>query len=157
MKVLMLNLFLMALWVASTGEFTYSNALLGFVIAFIALYWLRGMFRQTSYFQKVPLALKFAGIFAWEMLLANLRVAWEVVTPTALRRPGIVGVPLEARTDLEIAILANIVSLTPGSLSIDVSPDRKTLYVHTMFVDDPEEFRREIKENFESWIVALLR
>jgi len=46
-------------------------------------------------------------------------------------------------------VLANLISLTPGSLSLDVSPDGKTLYVHAMFADDPDETRRRIKTGFE--------
>jgi multicomponent Na+:H+ antiporter subunit E len=68
-----------------------------------------------------------------------------------------VAVPLDAKTDLEIAVLANLITLTPGSLSVDVSDDRRTLYVHAMFVSDPDQVRTEIKRRFERWILALLR
>nr|WP_253451995.1 Na+/H+ antiporter subunit E [Halomonas sp. Y3] len=54
--------------------------------------------------------------------------------------------PLEARTELEITMVANLISLTPGTLSLDVSDDRKVLYIHAMFLDDEEELRRNLKE-----------
>ena len=157
MKALLLNLLLMALWIASTGVFTYRNALLGFAVGFLVLFWLQPLLGTTAYFRKLPLALWFAMVFLWEVLKANGRVAWDVVTPKKLRSPGIVAVPLDARTDWEIAILANLITLTPGSLCLDISKDRGTLYVHEMFVYDPEMIRRHIKARLERWILELLR
>ena len=66
-------------------------------------------------------------------------------------------VPLDARTDAEITLFANVVSLTPGSLSLEVSPDRRTLYVHAMFLDDPDTFCRELKQGFERRVLELMR
>lgn len=157
MIVFLLNLLLMVLWVAASGVFTYGNALLGFIVGLVVLAWLRDLLGPTQYFRKLGLSIAFAGVFIWEVFKSNVRVAWDVITPKAYRRPGIVAVPLDARGDLEITVLANLLTLTPGSLSLDVSPDRKWLYVHAMFVDDPEAVRREIKTQFESWVIALLR
>jgi multicomponent Na+:H+ antiporter subunit E len=92
-----------------------------------------------------------------EIVLATARVAWEVVTPWRLRNPGIVAVPLDARSDGEITLLANMVTLTPGTLSLDVSEDRRTLFVHAMFGGDPDRVRREIKGSFESRVLRLFR
>jgi len=155
MKVLLLNFTLTALWVASTGAFTYSNGALGFAVGFLVLFWVRPLLGPTSYFRKLPLALWFSLLFLWEVIKSNLRVAWDVVTPKTLRRPGIVAIPLDLKTDLEIAIFANLITLTPGSLTIDVSEDRRTIYVHEMFVDDPDTVRRQMKERFERWVQVL--
>lgn len=90
--------------------------------------------------------LALCGLFIYELCLSSLRVAWDVVTPRHRARPGVLAVPLEARTDGEITILANMVSLTPGSLTLDVAADRKTLYVHVMFIHDAEAERALIKD-----------
>ena len=95
--------------------------------------------------------------FLGELVLSSVRVAWDVLSPNPGFRPGIVGVPLDARTDSEITLLATLITLTPGTLSLDVSEDRKTLYVHAMRVEDPEAFRREIKDGFERRVLELLR
>ncbi|NNJ70240.1 MAG: Na+/H+ antiporter subunit E, partial [Kiritimatiellales bacterium] len=71
--------------------------------------------------------------------------------------PGVIGIPLDAETDLEITMLANIISLTPGTLSLDVSEDRKTLYIHAMYVINPEDLRNEIKDGLERRLLELLR
>jgi multicomponent Na+:H+ antiporter subunit E len=68
-----------------------------------------------------------------------------------------VAVPLDARTDAEIVLLANLITLTPGTLSLDLSDDRTVLYVHAMYLTDPDELRREIKEGFERRVLEVLR
>lgn len=85
------------------------------------------------------------GLFVYELFISSFRVAWDVITPRHRARPGILAVPLEARAPGEITILANFISLTPGSLSLDVAADRETLFVHLMFVDDAEAERAAIR------------
>ena len=91
------------------------------------------------------------------MVKANIQVAIEVVTPTHHMKPGIVSVPLDAKTDVEITFLANLITLTPGTLSLDVSTDRKVLYVHSMYVHNKQEFIDDIKNGFEKRLLAILR
>jgi len=105
----------------------------------------------------IPKAVFFAGFIIRELVLSTLRVAWEVVTPAKTRRQGIIAVPLDAKSDLEIALLANLITFTPGTLSLDVSNDRSVLYVHTMFIDDPEQLKRDIKHGFERRVIDLVR
>lgn len=157
MKILLLNLTLMALWIAATGVFEYGNGAIGFLIGFLVLWWLQPLLGPTRYFRKLPLAVWFGLLFLWEVLKSNVRVAWDVVTPRKRRRPGIVAVPLDTQTDLEITLLANLITLTPGSLCLDVSEDRRTMYVHEMFIDNPDAVRRQIKQRFEHWVLRLLR
>jgi multicomponent Na+:H+ antiporter subunit E len=84
-------------------------------------------------------------------------VAFDVVTPRNYMKPGIIGIPLDAETDLEITLLANFITLTPGTLSLDVSTDKKTLYIHAMYVEDKEAFIRSIKDGFERRLLDILR
>jgi multicomponent Na+:H+ antiporter subunit E len=66
-------------------------------------------------------------------------------------------VPLDAKTDFEIMMVANLISLTPGTLSIDLSEDRRYLYVHVMFMQDVAEVRRELKQGLEKRVLEVLR
>jgi multicomponent Na+:H+ antiporter subunit E len=95
--------------------------------------------------------------YLWEMLVSNLRVAYDILTPRHRMRPGFIAVPLEARTDLEILALANLISMTPGSLSVEASTDRKTLYVHAMYVEDAGSMRHKIKDDLERRVLEVLR
>jgi len=93
-----------------------------------------------------------------ELVLSSLRVAVDVCRPRLDVCPGVVGIPLRATTDAEITVLANLISLTPGTLSLDVSPDRRTLYVHAMDLDGgPDALRKDIGTTLEARVLALLR
>ncbi|MEX1311356.1 MAG: Na+/H+ antiporter subunit E [Candidatus Sulfomarinibacteraceae bacterium] len=157
MRVLSLNLLVALLWAALAGSVDTAHLAVGFVVGYAALWLARPVLGETRYFRKVVDVVSFLCFFMYELVLSNLRVAWDVLTPTSYRRPGVVAVPLENASDTEITLLANLVTLTPGSLSLDVSPDRTCLYVHAMFVDDPESLKTEIKEGFERRVLEVLR
>ena len=157
MRVLAVNLLLALLWAAVAGSVGPAHLAVGFVVGYLVLWLARPILGPTRYFGKVVEALRFLAFFAYELVLANLRVAWDVLTPRSYRRPGVVAVPLEAASDAEITFLANLVTLTPGSLSLDVDEDRRFLYVHAMFVDDPDAIRRDVKRGFERRVLELLR
>ncbi|MGV6888441.1 Na+/H+ antiporter subunit E [Rhodophyticola sp. SM2404] len=60
--------------------------------------------------------------------------------------------PLDVQSEMEVLLLTNMISLTPGTLCLDVTEDGKTLYIHAMFGDDPDEIRRQIKQGMERWV-----
>lgn len=144
-----LNLLFAVGWCAMWGRFSSSNLVWGFLIGFAALSVASPMFGPTGYFGTVVRMARLGLYFHIELLNSSLQVAWEVLTPVHRSSPAIVAIPLEIEDPLQIASLANLISLTPGTLSLDVSPDRRTLYVHCMFVDDPDEIRSRIKSGFE--------
>ena len=78
-----------------------------------------------------------------------------ILWPFRTLRPGIVAVPLDTRSAVENTLLANIVTLTPGTMSIDLSPDGKTLYVHVLDMDSPDAVRKNIKEGLERRLIQL--
>ena len=101
-------------------------------------------------------ALAFLGFYIGELLISSLRVAYDVLTPTFHMRPRIIPVPLDVQSEGEITLLANLISLSPGSLTLDVSPDRRTLQVHVMYAGDGvEAAAQQIKQNLERRIIAL--
>lgn len=87
--------------------------------------------------------------FVFDLVLSSLQVAWDVVTPRHRSRPGVLAVPLDLRSAGAVTALAHLISLTPGSLSLDVSEDGRTLFVHAMFIDDPAAARARIKTELE--------
>jgi multicomponent Na+:H+ antiporter subunit E len=157
MTVFLLNVLLALTWLALTGEFTPTNLALGFAAGYFVLRVARRALPRTGYFGRVFQVISFLGFFLWELFKANLRVAYDIVTPRHHMKPGVVAIPLDLTTDEEITVLANLITLTPGTLSLDVSVDRRTLYVHAMYVDDLEAFRREIKDGFERRVMELMR
>ena len=99
-------------------------------------------------------ALGLAAFFAWELLLANFRVAADVLGANRIE-PAVVAIPLDVTTDGEILLLSMLINMTPGSVTIDLAEDRRTLYVHVMHMKSADETRREIKAGFERRVKSL--
>jgi multicomponent Na+:H+ antiporter subunit E len=156
--LLLVNVLLALAWGALTGVYTPVNLLAGFLLGYLALWLLqRTSTGSTSYFSKGPLVAGFILFFIWELVKANLRVMYDVLTPWHRMRPGIVAIPLDVTSDAEITLLANLISLTPGTLSLDVSDDRRTLYVHTMYMGEAEIFQHNIKHGFERRVQEVFK
>lgn len=83
--------------------------------------------------------------FVLDLLVSSGVVAWEILTPRHRSQPAIVTVPVRCRKDIEITILANLVSLTPGTLTIDVDQEAGTIDVHALHVRSPEELRTQVR------------
>lgn len=157
MNYFMLNIALALTWAMLIGDIHPVSLITGFVIGYLILSVARRALGPSPYFGKVLLVVRFGFYFLWELIKSNLRVALDVITTRVdYMKPRIIGVPLDVKTDAEITLLANLISLTPGSLSIDVSTDRRTIYVHVMYAKDAETARREIKEGLERWVLELL-
>jgi multicomponent Na+:H+ antiporter subunit E len=157
MKTFLSNILLTFCWMVVTGLFEPSNFLFGFLLSYGILRLFLGIEKSESYFSKLNQAIGFILFFLLELFKANLRVAHDVLTPRHRMKPGVIDVPLDVETDAEITLLANLITLTPGTLSLDISTDRKVLYIHSMYIDDVEEFRRDIKDGFERRVKELLR
>lgn len=156
-KTFLMNLLLTLIWMALTGTFGLSNFLFGFILSFLILWIMKRSNDDKRYFNKIPRLFSFIGYFLFELIKANLQVAYDVITPKYFMKPGIVKIPLDAKTDLEITLLANLITLTPGTLSLDVSDDKKVLYVHSMYIHDKEDFVQSIKSGFEKRLLELMR
>ena len=87
-----------------------------------------------------------------ELVLSSLYVAYDIITPKSLMRPGIVEVPIDLKSDTAIIALANLISMTPGSLTVDMTPDKSRIYVHAMYLYDKEKFINKIKNELEGRI-----
>lgn len=157
MTMFLLNTLLALAWIALTGTFTPANFAIGFAIGVVLLWLTQRLMPPSNYFRKAPQVVGFILFFLWELVIANLRMAVIVLSPRPAIRPAVVAIPLDARSDAEITLLANLITLTPGSLYLDVSQDRCVMYVHTMHVDDLDAFRRSIKEGFERRVMEVLR
>lgn len=152
-----LNLMLSGAWAAITGNFSLANLVIGFVIGYAVIaFTLSGEPIFASYVRKVPRAVVFFFYFIKALVISNLRVAYDVVTPTHLMKPAVIRMPLEARSPGEITVLANLISLTPGTLSLDVDEHDFVLYVHAMYLDGEDVTLGELKD-LERRVLELMR
>ena len=157
MRSLLLNLVLAIAWGAMTGSFEVENLLIGFALGFVVLFIIQRRGGRPPYAAKVVEVIAFVAFYLRELVAANLRVAQDVLSPRLKIRPGILAIRLDSKTDAEITLFANLMTLTPGELSIDVSADRSTLYVHSLYLYDIEESRRAIGEDFEGRVLRVMR
>jgi len=156
-NLFLLNIFLALGFNAVLGQLNLSGLIAGFAVGYGALWLSKPLYGRTRYFDRLPRVLALVGFFGKELLVSNLKVLWDVITPQHISRPGIIAIPLDARTDAEIMLVANLISLTPGTLSLDLSDDRRLLYIHVMFLDDIEETRRQIKQGLEKRVLEVMR
>jgi multicomponent Na+:H+ antiporter subunit E len=156
--VLLGNLLLALAWAALQGEFSLQTLVTGLVLGYLILVALvrGGVLNPSPYIGRVHLIVGLAAYFFWELVKANFRLALDVATPRFSMKPGIIALPLDATEDSQILLLSMLINTTPGSVALDVSPDRKTLYVHVMYMDTPEAARDDIKQGFERRVLGVL-
>lgn len=147
-----LILVLALVWAAITGSFSGLNLLFGALVGTGAVLILRSSLRQRGELRRLQHIAALALLFVYELLASAVRVALVVIRPDIKSglRPAIVAVPLTVKSDAEIALLANLITLTPGTLSIDVSEDRSVLYVHALTLASSEALIAEIASGFEA-------
>lgn len=135
------------------------NAIWGVVVwsVIMCFLWLTTPLYHKSYFRKLPKAISFVVYFLKELVVANIKISYDILTPHYHLQPTVMALPLSVKTDLEITILAGIITLTPGTLSIDVSSDKKILYVHSLYLkhNDVEQLKQSLKQGFERRIMEL--
>ncbi len=98
-----------------------------------------------KWIRKIWVVFRFAVIYLYDLARASFLIAWDILTPGLKVRPGLIAIPMEVSTNQEILTLVNLISMTPGSLSVEVSADRKYIFVHGMYLHDPDQFIKEIK------------
>ena len=152
------NLLLALAWAALQGDFSLQTLLTGQILGYLILVALvRGGVLSTSpYVGRVHRVVGLVAYFLWELIKANLRLALDVATPRYHMKPGIIAVPLDATQDGQILLLSMLINTTPGSVALDVSSDRKILYVHVMYMETPDAARDEIKRGFERRVLGVL-
>ena len=156
-KQFLMNLLLSFIWVALTGEMYYGNFFFGFLAGFFILGILNRNEADKRYFTRIPKTIYFVLYFIYEIIVANIHVAYDVITPKYFFTPGIVKYRLQAKTEIEINLLSTVISLTPGTTVLDISDDSKVLYIHVMYLKSVKEFEDELRNGFEKKLLEILR
>ncbi|QBX99430.1 sodium:proton antiporter [Rhodophyticola sp. CCM32] len=157
MNIFTLNIVLAVSWAALTGTFTLPGLAVGFALGSAALYVTRPLFPGSErYFLRVWRWVKLIALFLYELVVSSVQVVWDVLTPTQLSSPGIISMPLDVRDEMEVLLVTNLISLTPGTISLDVNEACDTLYIHAMFADDPEAIRAQLKNGMERWVIEAM-
>ncbi|MEM6376561.1 MAG: Na+/H+ antiporter subunit E, partial [Pseudomonadota bacterium] len=118
-----LNVVLAIAWMGFTASVTLSGLLVGFVIGYVALWLIQPLIGTSSYFRRVVAWIRLIVMFHYELIVSSIDVTIDVLTPRHRAKPAIIKVPLDVKTDFGVLLVTNLISLTPGTLSLDVSDD----------------------------------
>lgn len=153
----LINLLIAVIWMFLQDSYMMNTFVFGFMIGVLILYLLRRFFDFDFYFIRVIAFVKLMWLFLKELVKANIDVVKVVLQPKLKNEPGIIAVDTSLETDIERATLAALITLTPGTVSMDFSADSRTIYVHTIDVDDRDEMVAEIKGTFEKAIMEVTK
>lgn len=153
MIILATAIVMAVIWGAVSGSVSAHNLFFGFVLSLLTLGLFRDQITGPGSSSRVLRILSLVWLFLVELAKSAWRVAVLVTRPQLNIAPGIFAFPLTVTRDFEITLLANLITLTPGTLSVDVSEDRKTLFVHALDCSDAEALKKDIAEGFERKIL----
>lgn len=152
----LLSLMLLGLWLLLVNSVSPGQLILGSVLAWlIPLYSARFWVAEIRIHKPLVL-LRFLLTVLYDILVANVAVARLLVGPSSEIRPGFIHMPLRLQGDIPISLLANAISLTPGTLSAFLSADRTELIIHGLQSDDPEQIIDEIRTRYEQPLMEAL-
>ena len=139
------SIWLIALaWCFLQGSITLGNLILGVFLGMLVFIVSKSFNGMDKSWRQLRATSRLIVFVLWELVVSSFRVGWDIVTPTVYARPRIVRIPIDDLDDVAITILANAISLTPGSLALEVSDNRQYLYVHLMYAEDRDEAVRNI-------------
>jgi multicomponent Na+:H+ antiporter subunit E len=159
LAMFLLNVLLAIIWAMLTGAVHIGTLLVGFLIGYAIL----GVvgpalgFGSSDYGRKAYRWVGFGFYFLRILIEANVQVAWELITPGYQMTPRILRIPVDDMTELQTTFFANTITLTPGTLSIDLSRDRRWLYVHSMYAADRASAERDLLRLKERVLEGLFR
>ncbi len=153
-----LLLLFVGVWLAVSGSVTPANILFGLIVSALALGLIRHQIPKDGRHRLRPVRVLSLLLLCFkELALSAWKVAVMVTRPKLDVQPGIFAYPLRLTTDFEITLLANLITLTPGTLSVDVSEDKTTLYVHAIDCSNIEAAKNDIRNGFEKKIMEAFQ
>ncbi|MWV15919.1 Na+/H+ antiporter subunit E [Pseudomonas sp. L-22-4S-12] len=146
----LLSLCLLGLWLLLVNQFSVGHLLLGAVLGWLIPLISRVFWINPPRVERPWLLCKFLLLVLGDIVVANLQVARLILNPRSQLRPAFVEIPVLLEDELALTMLASIISLTPGTVSADLSDDRRTLLLHCLNVPDEEALVAEIKQRYEA-------
>ena len=152
---LLINILMAILWRLFLPAWGAADYLIGFLLGAVAM-----SLQKPAYGRRLWALVTFIVYVGWEIVVSNVKLAWLVLQPKPHLSPGIIAVPLSVTSALETTILASVITLTPGTLSIDLGKNEageRVLYVHNLVIEHPDAFRQSIKDTFERRLLMITK
>lgn len=154
-----LNLFIAALWLLLQDEITpkFTTFLMGFIVGIGILYAMHRFYGTQFYLRRVFSIIRLMLLFNWELLLSSYSVLKQIMTPNLTITPGIFTYKTELKGDWEITALALLLTLTPGSVVMEVSEEGDLFYIHAMDMEESKDAVIRSIGKFEQAIMEVTR
>lgn len=144
-----LSLILFIVWLLLNNSIAPGQLLLALVLAVVIPLLTTPLQKPHLPLRKPVLAARYVLMLLWDIVLSNVEVAIQVLGPLRKLNPGFIVIPLDTTESLPITLLASSISLTPGTVSVEVSKDHSHLYVHVLNLDDEAKIIATIKQRYE--------
>jgi multicomponent K+:H+ antiporter subunit E len=151
----MLSLSLTLLWLLLANQLSVGHLLLGAFLGWAIALLAGGFWVAVQPVAKPLTLIRFLLLVLMDIVTANIEVARRILGPQAKLHPGFVVVPLELRDEVGLIMLTSIISLTPGTVSADISDDRHSLLLHCLDVTDPQALVQQIKSRYEAPLLEV--
>ncbi|RKL68636.1 Na+/H+ antiporter subunit E [Salipaludibacillus neizhouensis] len=152
---ILLNMLIAVIWMLLKNNFSPVEFMLGYIVGLVLLFFLRRFLKFDFYFRRIYALFKLIILFSYKLIMSNYDVIKIILSPKLNIEPGIIAVPTKLKTDWEVTLLANLISLTPGTLSMYFSEDGRTIFIHSIHVPDKEAAIKEIHDSFEKAILEV--
>lgn len=154
---IVVNLIISFMWMFLSESYTLITFTLGYIVGILLLLVLNRFFAERIYLERFYKIISLFYIFIRELILSNVDVVKLVYAKNPNFEPGIFAMPIELKKNWEITLLANLITLTPGTLSIALSDDNSYIFIHAMHIDEKEQSIYEIKNTFEKAIMEVTK
>ncbi|WP_078414155.1 Na+/H+ antiporter subunit E [Priestia abyssalis] len=154
---ILLNFVIAFVWMFLNNSRAGITFVIGYILGILILFILRRFFSERFYLGRVYAVVKLLFIFLRELFKSNIAVIQDVLKPKLDIQPCIFALPITVKREWEITVLANLITLTPGTLVVDISDDNALLYIHAMNINDVDETIDDIKNTFEKAIMEVSR
>lgn len=154
---IVVNLIIAFMWMFVSESYTLTSFVFGYILGIFLLFLLGRFIPGRFYVDRVIKIVQLILLFCKELVLSNINIVKLVYAPKLDVEPGIFALPTELKSDWEITLLANLITLTPGTLTVAISNDNTQLFIHAMHIDDIEESINSIKDTFEKAIMEVTR
>lgn len=151
----MLSATVFVFWLLLTDSFGVGAALMGLLLGVVIPLFATRLDREFARIGSLRPVPKMLCVVAWDIVMSNLKVAVQVLGPQSRIHPGFIWIPLEIANIHGITALTSMITLTPGTVSVALSDDRRHLLVHVLHLDDPDALIAEIKHRYERPLMEI--
>lgn len=154
---IVINLIIAFMWMFLSESYNLPSFIVGYLWGVLLLLLMNRFIPGTFYMNRVVKIIQLILLFIKELIKSNFDIVKLVYIPKINVEPGIFKLPIDVKSDWEITLLTSLISLTPGTLTVAVSEDNSTLFIHAMHIESVEESIKNIKDSFEKAIMEVTR